>query len=99
MRTVQLLVAALIVLSTYEALVLTYLSAPDFRRMDFFDLSRRLGKILTYLTLAWAALALVLRIAPEWRLPPVVIAVLMTTVGATRDVIRERKKRKGSRHG
>lgn len=96
MVTTVALIVLLFLLCLAQAGNLFYLNRPDFPRMDFFDFSRRAGKIAEHLAIASACVLLMIGVGPEWRLPPLVIAVLMTVVGSTRDVIRERKKRKGA---
>lgn len=90
------LLTALVLLCLYMAWALVYVHWPVWRVMDFFDTARRLGPVTSYLAIVWACVLLVMQVGPEWRLPPLVLAVAMTSVGITRDVKRERKKRKGS---
>lgn len=94
METVGALLIALTLLCFYMAWSLVYVHWRNWRRMDFYDTARRLGPISTYMSLALACLLLVLGVGPEWRLPPLVLSVLMTAVGISRDVKRERMKRK-----
>jgi hypothetical protein len=95
MVTVIALLVVLILLCLFMAWALVYVHWESLRRMDFFDTARRLGPVSTYLALALACLLLFLRVGPEWRLPPMVLALLMTAVGISRDVKREWLKRKG----
>ncbi len=92
---VFVMVGMLIATCLYLAVALLYVHWAALRRMDFFDLLRRLGPATVYLALAFACVLLILGIGPEWRLPPIVLAMVMTALGMSRDVRRERIKRKG----
>lgn len=97
MVTVITLIVVLMVVSLYGGCALLYLHRHSIRRMDFFDVLRRVGPAGERFAIALACLLLLLGIGLEWRLPLLVLAVTITSIGMTRDVYRERKKRKAAR--
>lgn len=90
--TALVLVLILLVTCVYQACALLYLHHENRRRMDFWDMARRVGPAAFYLSIALACVLLIFRKGPEWRLPFVVITALVVAAGTTRDVIRKRKR-------